>query len=515
MKNINLKKETRKVDVIYIRVSSKEQVLGFSLDSQEKICREFSAKSGHIVLQVFREEGESAKTTNRTQLQEMVRFCEKNKKLIGRIVFYSVSRMSRDVADYQILRKLFEKYGISIVSATESFDNSPSGKLHENILSAFAQFDNDARSVKTIEGMKARLLRGLWSTIAPWGYRNTRDELDKKIIVPHIEKLPVVKMLFEKYATGKYTFKELASMANKLGQKSRHGMKISKQLVSKIIANPVYCGMIVFPKFEISLMGSHKPIISDKLFKQAQDVRNGVAGRKMPRNKDNKDFPLRGIKCDGCGKNISGGQSKGKTKYYKYYSCINQDCLKRKSIKKEDLENDFTNFLIKLTPNDFFFDCLKEAIKLAHKAELNSVASSETKIKTKITELKNKKENLLNLRLEGGMTTSEFSLNNEKFNSQIKDLENSLIALSPPELQVEKVIDSGIEFLKQFPENWKSLDVKDLRVLRPLLFPQNLIYAYPNIKTLKLSPIYNIKSEFSDEKNLQVTLRRIELRLTD
>ena len=78
---------------------------------------------------------------------------------------------------------------------------------------------------------------------------------------------------------------------------------------------------------------------------------------------------------------------------------------------------------------------------------------------------------MLNLRLEGGMTTDEFSLNNEKFNSQIKDLENSLIALSRPELQVEKVIDSGIEFLKQFPENWKSVDVKDLRVLRPLLFP--------------------------------------------
>ena len=88
-------------------------------------------------------------------------------------------------------------------------------------------------------------------------------------------------------------------------------MKISKQLVSKIIANPVYYGMIVFPKFEISLMGSHEPIISDKLFKQAQDVRNGVAGRKMPRNKDNKDFPLRGIKCDGCGKKYLRGTIKG------------------------------------------------------------------------------------------------------------------------------------------------------------------------------------------------------------
>ena len=36
--------------------------------------------------------------------------------------------------------------------------------------------------------MKARLLRGLWSTIAPWGYINTKDKLGNKIIAPPIQK---------------------------------------------------------------------------------------------------------------------------------------------------------------------------------------------------------------------------------------------------------------------------------------------------------------------------------------
>jgi predicted nucleic acid-binding Zn ribbon protein len=52
-------------------------------------------------------------------------------------------------------------------------------------------------------------------------------------------------MLFEKYATGKYTHQELASLANKMGMRSRHGMQMSKQLVAKIIANPIYYGMVV------------------------------------------------------------------------------------------------------------------------------------------------------------------------------------------------------------------------------------------------------------------------------
>lgn len=510
---MNKKNEMKKVDVIYVRVSTKEQVQGFSLESQEKVCREYSAKSGHVVLQVFKEEGESAKTTDRTELQKMVRFCEKHKNKIGRVVFYNVSRMSRDTADYHVLKVLLKKYGISVVSATEGFDDSPSGKLHETILSAFAQFDNDVRSVKTIEGMKARLLKGLWSNIAPFGYKNIRDTLDHKIIAPDPDKSPIVKMLFEKYSTGKYTLPELASLANKMGMKSMHGKKISKQLVAKIISNPIHYGMMVVPKFDIAVMGLHEPIITEGLFRQAQDVRNGIIGKKLPRNKDNKDYPLRGIKCGGCGKSISGGKTRSKTgKYYQYYACFNPNCSKRGSIKKDDLEKDFSNFLLELTPNNDFFDVLKEAIKLAHKSELQSVTSLEKKLNARIAGLKEDKEKLLNIRIAEEISTEDFMLTNEKYKIQIAELEKDLASLSSPELGVDSMIESGIEFLKHLPENWKSLDVKDLRVLRTLLFPENLLYTYPNIKTPELCCIYNIKSEFRDEGNRFVTLRGVEPR---
>lgn len=507
------KKMVKKVDVIYVRVSSKEQTYNNSLGVQEEICRKYSGKDGHEVLKVFREEGESAKTTKRTRLQEMMRFCEQHKKQVGRVVFYNVSRMSRDTADYLALKFLLKKLDISIISATEAFDDSPAGRLHETILSAFAEFDNNVKAVRTIEGMKARLMKGLWSGIAPWGYRN---DLEKKIIVPHSDKAPIVKMLFEKYSTGKYTFKELANMANKMGVRSRHGMKISKQLVAKIIVNPIYYGMLIIPKFEISIFGSHETIISEKLFRQAQDVKNGNIGRKLPRNKDNQEYPLGGIRCDGCGGNISGGKARGKMgKYYQYYGCINSECLKRKSIKKDDLEKDFTSFLTELTPDYSFFEVLKETIRIAHKAELDSVESSGRKINTKVMELKDKKEKLLNLRIEGEIKTDEFILANEDLNSKIKDLESSLSNLYPPELEVESVVDSGIEFLKRLPENWRDLEVKDLRVLRTLLFPQNLIYAYPTIKTPELCCIYNIKPALTDEKTRMVTPRGVEPRLTD
>ena len=509
----NNKIEKPKNDVHYVRVSSKEQVTNFSLDSQEKVCGEFSKRSGYEVLKVFREEGESAKTTDRTKLKEMIRFCEINKKQISRIIFYNVSRMSRATVDYLALKVLFKKYDISVVSATEGFDDSASGRLHETILSAFAEFDNNQRSDKTKEGMKTRLLRGLWSTIAPWGYINTRDAMDGKIIAPHPEKALIVKMLFEQYATNKYTFKELAKMASKMGAKSMHGGKMHKQLVAKIITNPIYYGLIVFPKLGISTMGSHEKIIDEKLFWQAQTVRNGgTLGRKLPRNRDNQNYPLRGIKCSSCGKNFTGGKTKGNTKYYDYYGCMNGECEKRTSIPKDKLEKDFTDFLIELTPNNDFFDVLKEAIKLAHKKEINSITTTERKLNAKVAELEDKRDKLLNLRLGEKITDEDFTPANENLKLQIIELKKELSELFSPELEIDNVVDSGIEFLKHLPENWKSLDVKDLRVLRTLLFPSNLTYHYPNIKTPEVCCIYKVEPVFMDEKTRQVTLRGIEPR---
>lgn len=503
MKKINTEKDKPKNDVHYFRVSSNEQVLGFSLDNQEKFCREFSEREGYKVFGIFREEGESAKNTNRTQLQLMMRYCEKHRKQIARVVIYKVDRMSRVVGDYFALKVFFNKLGISVVSATEKLEDTPGGKFYETLLSAAAEFDNNVRSQRTIEGMRARFLKGAWSGKAPWGYMNTTDKLNNKIIAPDPEKAPAIRMIFEKYATGKYTFEEIATMINKMGLKSRHGMNISKQLVSKITVNHIYYGMIIIPKFEIVSNGLHEPIITKELFEKARLVKNGFVENKLPYNRDNEDFPLRGIKCKGCGGSITGGITKGRNNYYNYYGCYKKECIMRTSISKKDFEDEFTKLLLDLTPNNEFFECLKEAIRIAHKTELESVTETEGKIRRRVIEIEANKKKLLKMRMDREITSDEFVSYNEEYSSELVSLSNSLITLAPPELEVESVVETGIEFLKHLPDNWRSLNVKDLRVLRNLLFPQNLEYTYPGIKTDQLSPIYKLKS-LSDEENYRL-----------
>ena len=65
--------------VIYCRVSSKEQIEGTSLESQEAACREYARAKGIQILKAFVEQGESAKFADRTQLLDLIDFCRKNK----------------------------------------------------------------------------------------------------------------------------------------------------------------------------------------------------------------------------------------------------------------------------------------------------------------------------------------------------------------------------------------------------------------------------------------------------
>ena len=55
--------------VIYIRVSTKEQTEDLSLPTQLRACEEYCRREGFEIVQRFKEEGESAKTADRTELR--------------------------------------------------------------------------------------------------------------------------------------------------------------------------------------------------------------------------------------------------------------------------------------------------------------------------------------------------------------------------------------------------------------------------------------------------------------
>jgi hypothetical protein len=56
-------------------VSTKEQTENLSLPTQLRACEEYCRREGYEVVERFKEEGESAKTADRTELQKLLKYC--------------------------------------------------------------------------------------------------------------------------------------------------------------------------------------------------------------------------------------------------------------------------------------------------------------------------------------------------------------------------------------------------------------------------------------------------------
>jgi len=188
--------------VLYCRVSTKDQVKNLSLSTQQNGCIEYCKHRGWQVERVFVEKGESAKTANRTELKELLTYCREHKGRIHCVVVYAVSRFARDKYDHYLLRAQLQRLGVTLRSVSEPIDDSSSGKLMEGIVAAFAQFDNDVRSERTTQGMKARLQKGGWTFQPPLGYLAKRDSIGNRTCVPDPEKAPNITHAFELYASG-------------------------------------------------------------------------------------------------------------------------------------------------------------------------------------------------------------------------------------------------------------------------------------------------------------------------
>ncbi len=478
--------------VIYIRVSSKDQLDGYSLESQEKVCRAYADKQGLAVLKLFREEGESAKTADRTELQNLLRYCGKNQGRVGNVIVYKLDRFARNLEDHYALKVILRKCGVTILSATEAIASDPQGQLMEGILSAMAQFDNNIRAQRTAEGMRTALNAGNWAFKANFGYVNTRDAANNKVIVPERKREPIVRFIFEEYAKGIYTFRELAQKAMKLDPTLR--LDISPQLLVKILTNPLYCGWISVPKWDICVPGKHEPIVSKELFDKVQFLLTGGDPKKVIRNLNNPDFPLRGVKCGACGHSITGGWTRGKTgRRYAYYNCGKVGCEMRHSISKDDFEGEFTGFLTQLVPVEDTLDILKEAVACAYETELAEVSKQNSKIETELKRLGEQRDSLLELKLKGDLISDEeFKEHRGKFEERIRALQMSRSNSGYDGLDVSKAIDFSFGYIKNLPHEWKALDPADLKVLRKILFPQNVFYNYPGFQTPEACPIFGL-----------------------
>ena len=323
---------------LYARKSTDEddrQIL--SIDAQLAELKEFAAKEKLEIAASF-EEAKTAKEPGRMRFGEMLALIE-NGQADG-ILAWHPDRLARNPIDGGKIIYMVDTGKIkSLKFPTFWFEDTPQGKFMLNI--AFGQskyfIDNLSENVK--RGLRQKLRRGEYPGWAPLGYlndyKNHNIKIDKK-------KHKLVKRIFELYSTGGYTLKNLTDKFNELGLRSQTGKSITPGMIHFILKNPFYYGVFKY-KDELH-EGKHEPIITKKLFDQAQEMlkKRGRSHEKKIHNYIFTNF----MNCGACGCSITAE----KHKRHIYYRCTKKKgpCAER-YLREEELTEQLTREVQKVS----------------------------------------------------------------------------------------------------------------------------------------------------------------------
>jgi DNA invertase Pin-like site-specific DNA recombinase len=407
--------------VIYCRVSSKEQVEGTSLQSQEAACRDFAKAKNIKVLRVFVEQGESAKFADRTQLVELIDFCRTSKGGVQVLIVWKVDRFARNVADHYSVKATLAKHGVGVVSVTEPIDANPEGRLMETILAGFAQFDNDIRAIRTVQGMRRKIKDGIPPWGPPMGYVSAQARGEKKTMPDKTDPrtFALLQKAWREYATGAYTRAEIGRRMLSWGLAGAHGRAFGPETLYRLFTNPYYAGILIDPWDGSEHEGRHVPMVSRAEFAQVQQVIHR-RNKSVRHQKEHPDFPLRGsVRCTECLHYMTSEFSQGRTRRYAYYLCLNKSCDNRgHCYAAPDLHEEFATFLDQVAPQLELVRALGEKIVRDVEADGAARELRRKRQRERVGNLDDELHELVRMRTQRLITDQEFAAQRQLITGQ-------------------------------------------------------------------------------------------------
>gem|GEM_PF-1687031 len=224
----------------YVRVSSKKQAdRNLSIPEQiaqiERYCKQ---RELHLI-QTFKETKSAYLAGERTVFMDLLNELKSNKNILG-LILTRVDRISRNSEEFYQLTKILKKQNIKLICITEPTINTPIGR--------YVLRDNENRAVLYSEELSFKAKLGLlraWRNnrfsggFVPRGY--LLDHKTKKLL-PDQNEASHIQQAFTLYATGNYSYWDIADFLSKQGLVTRNNTVMTKTQVERILTDPTYTG---------------------------------------------------------------------------------------------------------------------------------------------------------------------------------------------------------------------------------------------------------------------------------
>src|SRR3990172_5988466 len=392
---------------LYIRKSTDEddrQVL--SLEAQETELKEFALRENLFIAATFRE-SQTAKEPGRPIFNDMLKRMEGGEA--EGILAWHPDRLARNSIDGGRVIFLIDTGKIkALKSPTFWFEPTPQGKFMLNIAFGQSKYFVDNLSENTKRGLRKKLRRGELPGYAPLGYLN---DLLKHTMYKDPERFLLVKKIFELYATGNYSLKDVRKLITSAGLLSRKKNMLSVSNIQSILSNSFYYG--VFKYNGEMYDGKHEPAISKKLFDKCAEV---SARNAHPMKRGINKHVFRGIfLCEECGCGITSEVQKGHT----YYRCTKKKGVcTQKYIREEFLAEQANDIIKKVSLPSEWKEFMLAELDKEQASSFHSDALFFQNLKNKIKSVEETLDRLLDAHLDSTITSEEYIGKKQKLLNQ-------------------------------------------------------------------------------------------------
>ena len=476
----------------YLRVSDKEQIKNFSLQNQREWIEKKAMQEGYTITQWFSDEGESAKTVDRLGLKDLIAYCLRKENSITAVFVYKYDRLNRNSLDFQMLRQLFAKVGITLFSATEISGNSPEVSFVQNLLSAFSEFENTVKSQRTAQGMKKRFESGRTSSTAHAGYKKAIVD-GKSLEVPDQERFELMQRTWKKIAYEQMTLGQAQMYLN-----SSHLFKpFSRQAISEIFANTFYIGILQSRKYGTA-KGLHQPMIDEDVFYRARAAITGRTQQKKKRILLRDELPLKGILlCPSCSIVLTGAPSTSHTgaKHF-YYSCTSRT-HKYFGINADKTNTEFLALLKRIKVKDNAMAFFEENMKEVYEEDYVDLRSTTKHIQKEIETSEAVLSTLKRKHLEGLYDDEEFAEMKEELKIEIVTKKQLLGEKKLDAMEIDEMLIWMRYYLTHLDEAWSKSSLEGKLYISGSIFPQKLVYVDGKFSEPQLGVAYKLNDMFT------------------
>ncbi len=387
---------------LYARKSTDdEERQMLSIDAQLNELREYARKESLTIVREF-VESMTAKEPGRPVFNDMLRLVERGEA--DALLAWHPDRLARNSVDGGRVIYLVDTGKLTALKfPTFWFENTPQGKFVLNMAFGQSKYYSDALSENVRRGMREKIRRGVYPHKPPLGYLN---EPRLRTIEVHQQKAPLVRRLFETYATGRFNFDQMAEFAAEWGLSSHQERPLARSMIPKVLADRFYIGLFDWAGEEYE--GTHERFIPQELFDRVQKVLADRGRGRYQTKKQRQPLAFLGlVRCTECGASVTAERQKG----HHYYRCTKKlgPCDLKGYVREETLADFMRDEIRRVSISDEWADLMLAQLEVWRRDETDRATAEAQRYKDQLAELDTRVNRLLDVFLDGSISREDYA----------------------------------------------------------------------------------------------------------